>query len=124
MPFLILLYFFSKTKLCREVKRVTELKAGVFRIVSSTGKIDAGKTERIKVFCIPTDVHKFEETLLLFITGGNGEDKKGKSFLLTVEGAVPNINLDDFAFVFQEVYVVDTYNNIADAKQVIYSFLR
>lgn len=98
--------------------RPTTLTAGVFRIISSTGRIEPGKTQRINVYCVPNIVQKFEETVMIILKEGNAQERKGKPLLLTVDGAVPNVNLDDCRYIFQEVYVVETYNTADEIKQV------
>lgn len=102
----------------REVHRATTLNAGVFRIISSTGKILPGKTQRINVFCCPIGVKRYEETVLITLKEGNMQGRKGESLLLTVDGAVPNVNLDDARYLFQEIYVADTFNITDDVHQV------
>lgn len=98
--------------------RATTLNAGIFKIISSTGKVEPGKIHRIKIYCVPTDVKTYEETLLFSILEGNAQERKGKNLLLTADGAVPHINLDDFRFIFQEVHIVKTYHSIDEIKQV------
>lgn len=100
--------------------RPTILTVGPFKIVSSTGKVDPGKTQRIKICSVPREVKEYNETIMFILKEGSARDRKGKPVTLTTVGAVPNIGLDDYSYIFQELYVVESYDGTDEMKQVSY----
>lgn len=104
----------------REVFRPTTLNVGPFKIISSTGKVDPGKIQRIKIYSIPNDVKEYNETVMFILKDGSAQHKRGKPIYLTCAGSVPNISLEDLQYIFQEVYIVETYDGTNEIKQVIF----
>lgn len=109
------MFFFSFSK---ETRRQTTLTVAPFKIVSSTGKVDPGKTQRIKICSLPREVKEYNETVMFILKEGSVKDRKGKPVYLTTVGCVPKIGLDDFSYIFQELHVVESYDGTDEMKQV------
>ncbi|KAL0273824.1 UNVERIFIED_CONTAM: hypothetical protein PYX00_006405 [Menopon gallinae] len=93
----------SRQKKRDKEKDVPEsLNVGCFDITPCSGIVNIKETALIIVNFTPTEVRRYEETVVMKITESPPHLKDGNELRILAEGCIPELNLDDWASMFRE----------------------
>lgn len=107
----------SKPSKERKVK-VQKLDVGPYTLVPSVGTVRPNNSEVIKVTSKPKTLGNFDDFILVHVSDSAPPYTRGVLMKLGVKSVMPEVDFQDFAYIFKELLVLDTMNDLVCKDQV------
>lgn len=84
---------------------------GPFTLEKTSGELEPGEVDVIRVQCCSVAIGSFEEKLFVIVPDTIPDSEESRQILLVADVCVANIDLKNVSEIFSESYVVDTFSD-------------